>query len=175
MIILDDALYERLTFGIKDDDDFSWSQDRSITLEILSNEDREIVAYRYNDDWVSCNSIKDTINKFIHEQVVTDYINASEMSIDISGAMIQAVIDLETGNLEENFGRTFTLIEGDEKITEDYDGCFFIEESYVSLNATYDEQGNVYFDGSDTLMNIEDIFDEYQDLINENTTILVVE
>ena len=40
---LNDALYERLTFGVKDDDDFSWSQDRSITLEVLSNEDRFLV------------------------------------------------------------------------------------------------------------------------------------
>ena len=174
-MIINDALYERLTFGIKDDDDFSWSQDRSITLEILSNEDREVVAYRFNNEWVSCDSVKDAINDFLRVPVVTEYISASNVTHEIGKSMIQAVIDMEVEPLEEEFGSSFMLLEGDDKVTQDFDGCFFIEESYLSLGATFDGQGKVFFDGSDTSMSLDDLFETYQDTLNENTTILVME
>lgn len=172
---LNDALYERLTFGIKDDDDFSWSQDRSITLEVLSNEDREVVAFRFNEEWVSCNSIQFATNEFLSTPAVSEYMSASDVSKEICSSMIQAVIDLEVETLTGEFNRPFTILEGDDKVTQDFDGCFFIEESYLSLDATFNEQGEVYFEGSDVSMSSDEIFEAYQDTINENTTILVME
>lgn len=175
MLKMNDAFYERLTFGVKDDDDFSWSQDRSITLEVLSNEDREVVAYRYDENWVPADSIENVIEIFIAQESVTDYIKASGMSPEISSAMMKAVIELEVDHLNDEFGKTFTLIEGEEKVTEEYNNCYFIEESYLSVNASMDADNNVYFEGSDSSMSLVDIFDEYQDQLNENTTIVVVE
>lgn len=172
---LNDALYERLTFGVKDDDDFSWSQDRSITLEVLSNEDRMVVAYRFSEKWVSCNSIESAVDEFLKEPVVSGYINASDVSQEICASMIQSVIDLEVEPLEDEFDRSFALIEGEDKVTQDYDGCFFIEESYLSLDATFEEQEKVYLGDSDFSMSLDEIFEMHQDSLTENTTILVME
>lgn len=175
MVQLNDAFYERLTFGVKDDDDFSWSQHRSLTLELLFDEDKDLVAYRFDDDWVSCDSLKVAADIFTNDPRVSKYLNSSEINREMSALMIQAIFESEFAPLENEFGEIFTLIEGEDKVTQNFDGCFFLEESWLSIDASIDERKNVYFEGSDSPMDVCDIFEEYTNDLNEQTYILVVE
>lgn len=170
---INDALYERITFGIKDDDDFSWSSDRSITLELISDDDRVLVAYRYEDNWIFCNSVDEVCAKFVSNETVKNYLDSSNVDANMAQDMIIAIINLELGDMNGKYDHSFSLLENEDKVTEDYSDCFFVEENSVSTEVNVDDNSIDFLevDGD----SCDDIFEHFHDLINENTMIIVAE
>lgn len=171
---INDALYERITFGIKDDEDFSWSSNRSSTLEIISDDDRNLVAVRYEENWIFCQSIDEACETFLSDETVKNYLEESNIDPQMAKDMITAITNLELGDLSDKYDRAFSLVENEDKVTEDYDNCFFVEENCVSteINIVDDSIDFIEVDGDGDL---NDIFEQYQDEINDSTMIIVTE
>lgn len=174
MTTFSDALYERITFGVKDDEDFSWSSNRSNTLELISNDDRELIGYRLDENWVLADDIDEVSSKFVAVKSTVNFLSSSKIIPSMANDMVKAIVELETGNLERKYTNSFTILENNEKITENYDGCFFIEQNCVSTSVTVNGNdvkfNNVSGDGD-----VNDIFEEYQNELNNCTTIIVLE